>query len=390
MSVKANLKNYQELYKKHKSLIDDNGLTEAIELIDDSKSLYDDDKEIKSMVDESLDALNFLFEKKIKSSAPSPSKKKGESKNVKSADTPKNLSQLKQWLKNNINHYLYCDTLAPNLSGKRKILHVQTNSVQLSQLYNKEGSWLELNKASDFTFHDTYFSIDSFDGEIKYFYIESDYLKQKKGKSTAKKSVTPKKKSTPACSNKNRTLVFAFSDDLKLIRRFKTFIGKEKNKKQFLSLFRAFERAITEKKIDKNSPYKETINTIHSALTKVINDLEKEQDLAQIYVKNDFEETILKLTNQTSIRTSVRLLKRFITVEGGDFLGNIKRLETLRNAFESALSKGKVCEGDIYYKEVHNAKKSLIKAIENGGKVSISKQELNGLNGICNCNTQLN
>ncbi len=207
---------------------------------------------------------------------------------------------------------------------------------------------------------------------------------QKSTKTVQKSRKTVQK--APKCGENTMKLVESFSEDIRLIRRFHAAIGKERQRRSIMNIYRDIERRAVERKIGQDSPYAAIIAEIQKRLKKAIDHLDKNSatfiKLEPAKDSESFYNKVAQIAKSSGLRTSASLLKRFISVEG-EFKPDEEKVERIHKAFESALKAGKVCNNDMYWKEFNEAKKEMEKYIKGDvEKIGLTPQSLNGLEGI--------
>ncbi|GAA4839532.1 hypothetical protein [Algivirga pacifica] len=207
--------------------------------------------------------------------------------------------------------------------------------------------------------------------------------KTKKTTSTTTKSTTKAKTTT---TKKLPAATSHFTEDIRLLRRFKALIGKEKTRKQLLGVFQDMERRMVEQKVRKDAKYAALLEQAHQLLAKMLKST-KEGELVNVEIKSkagkDFFEKVIHAANESRVRASVTLLKSFIGLEGSINPDKAK-VERLLNRLNTALEKEKVTTKDLFYKEIKEAKAALtqyLKAKES--MIPISPMALNGIHCAC-------
>ena len=208
---------------------------------------------------------------------------------------------------------------------------------------------------------------------------------KKKGRPKAKKKTTAKTTSTKQKPCNTDKLVEAFTEDVRLIRRFNNAIGKERQRRSILNIYRDFERRAIERKIKAESPYADVIREIQKRLKKAIDNIDK-NGFTHVTLKpnenNNFFKKVADIAKSTGLRTSATLLKRFVGIEG-EIKPDTVKVERILNAFNNAINKGKICEVDLYWKEIQEAKREMERYLKSEtDKISLSPQSLNGLGGL--------
>lgn len=132
-------------------------------------------------------------------------------------------------------------------------------------------------------------------------------------------SKKPSKKPSKPKSKKSATLkpiigkVPKISEEVSFVRRFLWLDGKIRERKSLETLLFALQKAMVERRIRKNSPYATEIMAIQ---TDLINLLAEMGDSVEIAIDPKRREEYQKIVKSQTVRQSVRLLKRFIPLQG--------------------------------------------------------------------------
>ncbi len=204
----------------------------------------------------------------------------------------------------------------------------------------------------------------------------------KKVADKAKKPVTKKttsKKSEPKRNSIEAINVEHFTEDVRLLRRFFNCIGKERQRRTILHIYRDFERRITERKANKNSKHAELVEQTNNKLAAILDSMAK-QHLTHVKIDVDeaFKSKLDKATKEVAIRTSVNLLKRFIGIEG-ETRPDKAKVKRIHTAFKNALDSKKITNKDFYAKELSQAYKAMGDYLhENTDYIAIEPTTLSG------------
>ncbi len=211
----------------------------------------------------------------------------------------------------------------------------------------------------------------------------------------AKKVTKPKpaakpKKAAPkkvACNAKATVQkVESFPEDVRLIRRFQATVGKERQRRTILNIYRDMERRITERKVNVNSSQAALIQEISKKLKATLDTMSKRGLTHAVIAPSDeskaFFDKVEAVARGKEIRASVNLLKRFIGIEG-EASPDKAKVKRLADAFESALKRGKICDSDLYFTEFKEANAGMKAFLEGKAKrISISPTGLRGIEKI--------
>jgi len=344
---------------------------------------YDKSEVIKKMVDTFVMKLNEAIAK-AESKAETKKKVKTKSKSKSESSKPKNLSQLRKFLKPGMKLFWFYKT--PNgwikVNEGRPVGKVQSNAVTFKT--EKGESWLYFLNSDKFDFTEDYFSMETDEDYVMYYYYEDqsknvdkitgqktpEAFSQKSKKKKAEKKVVPEKSH--------------WKEDERLIRRFKAAVGKERTRQSILNIYRDIERRVTENKVGLRSIHQELIRKLQKKLKFVLDFMEKE-GLTHIKIELEdqkFIDEINEITNAYKIRASVNLLKRFIGIEG-EMYPDRKKVQRLYDAFDKAVKAKKVTAQDVYadeFKEALDAMKSYLDG--DTTSIKVSPTTLRGLAGL--------
>ena len=218
-------------------------------------------------------------------------------------------------------------------------------------------------------------------------------VKEKKGKSKAEEIPLPQKKyekqNIKEPKEKEKAIIAAqgklverFPEEFRFLRRFINLNGKSKTKEQLLSFINSLQRSIVERKITKDSPFKEQIKYVEKSLIKFYNDTRR---IIPIGIKQTTIDEFKSVLGEEKIYPSIPFIKRFIGIHGK--WGVKDKAKKILATLERALKKGKINAKDKYYSRVVEIEKLLKKFIKNKEQktLTIEEAELNGLLGAIGC-----
>lgn len=199
---------------------------------------------------------------------------------------------------------------------------------------------------------------------------------------------TPVMKSKPGkitSKYEGKKQVERFPEEFRFIRRFVNLNGKTKTSDQILNFINGLQRSITEKRIEKTSPYKKEIEFIQDTLIRNYNRMK-----GKIKVQLE-EKTILdfkKILGEEVIYPSVQFIKRFIGLHGKT--GVKEKAKKLLATMNRAMKKGVFTSEDKYFSKLNEVHRMLEKFVSTPGikTLSVEPAQLNGLMGIlgeCGC-----
>ena len=184
--------------------------------------------------------------------------------------------------------------------------------------------------------------------------------KAKKVADNTKKASSKKRPKTSQKQTKIEAVnVEHFTEDVRLLRRFYGCIGKERQRRTILTIYRDFERRITERKANLKSRHATLIEHCSKKLANIIEAMAKQHlTHAKIEVEKTFQNKLEKATKEVAIRTSVNLLKRFIGIEG-ETRPDRQKVKRIHTAFKNAMDKKKITKDDFYAKELSQAYRAM-------------------------------
>ncbi len=221
------------------------------------------------------------------------------------------------------------------------------------------------------------------------------------GKKEASKTKSRKRSEKPAAKAKKQTCtaknqaekIESYPEDIRLIRRFFVAVGKERQRRTILNIYRDLEKRITERKVNKECAHAALIWEISGKLKKVL-DAMSAKGLTHVTIvpatgteqaalkSQHFFKEVESVARGKEIRSSVNLLKRFIGIEG-EVAPDKKKVKRIVDAFESAMKRGKICDSDLYFSEFKEANAAMNSYLEGKAKnITISPTGLRGLEKI--------
>jgi hypothetical protein len=198
----------------------------------------------------------------------------------------------------------------------------------------------------------------------KYFLLLENTLARTQAPAKKKSSAVPKKaspvtprKATAKASNEEvtTTVVEHIPTDIALVRKFTNLHGKTKNYDQILSIWRAFEKAVVERKVTKASPYQAEIKYMKDSLTGALR-VAKEHKTIDLAIPAERYRKFKVIADSVERSVGVSLLLEFINISGR--LRMQERAAKLQARIRKALGAGQL-KGDRYLDEVKSALKDL-------------------------------
>jgi hypothetical protein len=191
---------------------------------------------------------------------------------------------------------------------------------------------------------------------------------------TKAKTVKEKKES------KNVKHVEHIREEVKFIKRYVGLHNKVKSPNAILAFIKALQRSIVQKLIRKTSPLSEEIEMIQNKLVHAYNKMKGDESFA---INDKDLNHLVAIAGGEKVYQSITAIKRYIGLQGKD---DQKKINDFIKYLENLVDKKKLTKDDPYADIVNAIYKSLRQ--RSSSKVSISKAELNGLEGIvkaCSC-----
>ncbi|MFZ6011740.1 MAG: hypothetical protein ACOYXT_15460 [Bacteroidota bacterium] len=189
----------------------------------------------------------------------------------------------------------------------------------------------------------------------------------------------PKSKAEP----QGVKLVENLREEVKFIRRYVGLHNKMKTPHAILAFIKALQRSIVQKFIRKTSSLSDEIEMIQKKLVQAYNKMKGEESFA---INEKDLSRLVAIAGGEKVYPSITAIKRFIGLQGKD---DKKKINGFLKYLENLVEKKKLTKDDPYADKVNTIYKSIRQ--RTGSKISISKAELNGLEGIvksCGCNLE--
>jgi hypothetical protein len=207
--------------------------------------------------------------------------------------------------------------------------------------------------------------------------------KPAKGKSKVERKSTGKSKDKKE-SRKNVKHVEHIREEVKFIKRYVGLHNKVKSPNAILSFIKALQRSIVQKLIRKTSPLSKEIEMIQNKLIQVHNKMKGDESFA---INEKDLNHLVAIAGGEQVYPSITVIKRFIGMQDKD---DEKKINAFLKYLENLVEKKKLTKEDPYADKVNAIYKSIRQ--RTSSKISISKAELNGLEGIvkaCGCNKDI-
>lgn len=207
-------------------------------------------------------------------------------------------------------------------------------------------------------------------------------------KSEETKPKVKAKKSSPIKSSSNNKNAATSADvkfvenidlEIQFVKRYANMHGKEKTQTQVINFLKQLQKAITAKKIRRNSKFAKEIDTIQSELIKLVDKFaDGKYDTITISIKDvDKYKTI---GNSEKRLLSVTYMLRFIALTRKSDV--VEKAERLNNQITKSIETGKIKESDKYFDKLKMMNRKLKAYTNNSGTLEVTEAQLNGLSGI--------
>jgi hypothetical protein len=208
--------------------------------------------------------------------------------------------------------------------------------------------------------------------------------KKTKAKTKAVKTPAPKKAREKRQAKAEVTLVEHLGEEIKFIRRYIGLHNKVKSPGTILAFIKALQRSIVQKLIRKTSPLAGEIELIQNKLIQVYNKMKGDESFG---INEKDLNRLVAIAGGEAVYPSITAIKRFIGLQGKD---DEKKINSFLKYLENLVVKKKLTKDDPYADKVNAIYKSIKRRTSR--KISISKAELSGLEGIvksCTCKKDL-
>ncbi len=205
--------------------------------------------------------------------------------------------------------------------------------------------------------------------------------KEPKPKKKTVKSIPKTKESKAKNQKPSGKLVEHIREEVKFVKRYVGLHNKVKSPNAILNLIKALQRSIVQKLIRKDSPLAKEIQSIQDKLVSLYNSMKTEK---RIEINSRDLPRLVGIAGGESVYPSINFIKRFVGMQGKDL--EEKKIEAFVRQMENAV-KGKTALKDDPYADKVNKIYNLLKK-RTSRTISVSKAELNGLEGIvkaCGC-----
>lgn len=173
-------------------------------------------------------------------------------------------------------------------------------------------------------------------------------------------------------------------EEVKFIKRYVGLHNKVKSPNAILSFIKALQRSIVQKLIRKTSPLSKDIETIQDKLVTIFNKMKGEE---RFQINEKDLGRFVSISGGEEVYPSIKFIKRFIGMQEREL--TTQQVESFLKQLENAVGKKKIMRDDPYADKLNAIYKKLKTT---AGKISLTKTELNGLEGIvkaCGCHKNL-
>jgi hypothetical protein len=226
-----------------------------------------------------------------------------------------------------------------------------------------------------------------------YFQKLTEFSKTVSAKSTSSKSPKHSKASPTKAEVKQKTKklkegkivkdvkhVEHIREEVKYIKRYVGLHNKVKTPNAILAFIKALQRSIVQKLIRKASPLAGEIEMIQNKLLQAYNKMKGEESFS---INEKDLAHLVAIAGGEAVYPSVAVIKRYIGLQGQS---DETKIHNFIKYLENLVNKEKIMKDDPYVDKVNAIYKSIKQ--RTSSKISISKAELNGLQGIvkaCGC-----
>lgn len=197
---------------------------------------------------------------------------------------------------------------------------------------------------------------------------------------TVQKGSKPKERKAKRSDRPNNVKhVEHIREEVKFIKRYVGLHNKVKAPSTILNFIKALQRAIVQKLIRKASPLAQEIEMIQNKLVQAYNKMKGEESFA---INEKDLAHLVAIAGGEAVYPSIAVIKRYIGLQGQS---DEKKIHSFMKYLENLVEKKKITKDDPYGDKVNAIYKSIKQ--RTSAKISISKADLNGLEGIkaCGC-----
>lgn len=198
---------------------------------------------------------------------------------------------------------------------------------------------------------------------------------QATSKKATTKRTTSKKSSSPRKAQRKPIEVDLMPLEIKIIKRYLNFHENRVTERQVSLLYKVIQKAATEKTIRKTSKYASEIKSISNDLIKTYKEMDGS---CKFEIPTSLYKKLKNIVDDYGVTPAVALIKRFINLYGNITKAKAQRLlSTVTNS----LKNGKVKKSDKEFEQVKKVEKHLHDYLESD-KLLVTQVQLKGLQGI--------
>ncbi len=191
----------------------------------------------------------------------------------------------------------------------------------------------------------------------------------------ASRTKAPARKTSTKTAKRKPHEVDVMPLEIKIINRYLNMHGKKVTERQVSLLYKVIQKAATEKTIRKNSKYADEIKKIGNDLIKTYKDM---NGSCTFDIPSALYNKLKALVDGYGVTPAVSLIKRFINLYGNITKAKAQRLLT---SITNSLKNGKVSNSDKEYEQIKNVQKHLNDYLESD-KLLVTNVQLRGLKGL--------
>lgn len=350
--IKVNAKNYKSVTKDVDFSKLSKSIQDAHKEFDDFLEFYNDDSEIKKMLDNHFKAL----EKELNKGA--------KPKTIRKTLKPK---ADKYRVSLNEGHFQFDQYFSSSSLKVTQQSAIKKMQKQVDYRASDESIWATIDEKQNGSWEE----ID----RIK-FKAKGEAAPKSKAKTTSKpKAKKVSKKAIPKQVTRKPNEVSVMPIEIRIMKRYLGMDGKRVTERQVTLFYRMIQRAATEGTVRKTSKYADIIKAIGKDLATTYKEMENS---AVFEVPAQLKKKVDDVVDSYGVTPAVALIKRFINLYGGI---TVAKAERLLKSILNAKKNGKVKKSDKAYEKIQEIESHLENYLQSD-KLIITDIQLNGLRGI--------
>ena len=354
--IKVNAKNYKSVTKDVDFSKLSKSLQDAHKEFDDFLEFYNDDKEIKKMLDNHFKALEKELNKGTKTTR----------KTLKPKEDKYRVSL-------NEGSYQFDQYFSSSSLKVTQQSAIKKMQKQIEHRPSDQSIWATIDEKIGGSWKE----IDRIKYKVK---GEAAPMPKTTKKSASKAKAKPKtssKKASPKKATRKANEVSVMPIEIRIMKRYLGMDGKKVTERQVTLFYRMIQRAATEGTVRKTSKYALFIKAIGKDLAATYKEME---DTAVFEIPASLKKRTQAVVDSYGITPAIALVKRFINLYGGITTDKAQRL---LKSIQNAKKNGKVKSSDKAYKKIQEIESHLENYLQSD-KLIITDIQLNGLRGIAN------